>query len=228
MIQWPSKLGGKPKLVGWLNRLLDRCKASEIKNIIGGRLIETSDGKTLIVDPARGGGTPPTRPFPFKIHLSPPDPGLDAAGHLDKDWRTFRVRNGLVGLTGVDFTDEVANPDSSEVPDFDTDIDFLVPASKTVMVYINANGLPLEIHMDASDALPSSPIDISAWSTTTGWDDGKFILLGWIDTLSDVATKVAHVRQLIRADLPEYLQAPACIDDVVVTLRLPARIVPDP
>lgn len=52
MIQWPNKLGGKPKLVNWLNRMLDRCRASELKQVIGGRLIENSDGKTLVIDGA--------------------------------------------------------------------------------------------------------------------------------------------------------------------------------
>ena len=56
MNQWPGKLGGKAKLAGWLNRLVDRSRAGEIKQIIGGRLIETSDGKCLIVEAGAGTG----------------------------------------------------------------------------------------------------------------------------------------------------------------------------
>ncbi len=57
MTQWLSKLGGKRPIVGWLNKLLDCCKASEIRQVIGGRLIEDSSGKTLVIDvPTRTGG----------------------------------------------------------------------------------------------------------------------------------------------------------------------------
>lgn len=50
MIQWPSLLGGKHKLVGWLNKIVKCCKASEIKQVVGeGYLKENSDGKILVI-----------------------------------------------------------------------------------------------------------------------------------------------------------------------------------
>jgi len=61
VIQWPNKVGGRAPLAGWLNRLIDRCRASEIKTVIGGRIIESSDGKTIVIDSVVGGsGAAPT------------------------------------------------------------------------------------------------------------------------------------------------------------------------
>lgn len=48
MAQWPSLLGGKKKLVGWLNRFLEKARSRELKQVIGnGRLVESSDGLTV-------------------------------------------------------------------------------------------------------------------------------------------------------------------------------------
>lgn len=58
MIQFPRKLGGKPKIVSWLNRLLDGVRASEVKGVIGGRLIENSDGKVIVVGDSLSTQTP--------------------------------------------------------------------------------------------------------------------------------------------------------------------------
>jgi len=204
----------------------------------GIRFERTTRGIKPIIAVGRGGGALATPMFPFKIMLSPPNPdftGTDqeiADEHLDKDWRTFRVRDGLMGLEPVDFTDNVGNPDDSTVPpflEFDsldaTSCDFLLPKNSTVLVYIDANGLPLEIHMEDETALPA-PID-PTWSTADGWDDGKYILLGWIDLgLGTNATnRTAAIRQLVRADLPEYFETSVCVGGVWTTIRLPARII---
>jgi hypothetical protein len=58
MIQWPRKLGGKPKIVSWLNRMLDGVRASEVKGVIGGRLIENSDGKVIVFGDSQSTATP--------------------------------------------------------------------------------------------------------------------------------------------------------------------------
>lgn len=61
MTQWPGILGGKHKLVAWLNKIRAGAKASELKQVIGeGRLIENTDGKILVITAGRakgGGGT---------------------------------------------------------------------------------------------------------------------------------------------------------------------------
>lgn len=45
MAQWPGLLGGKKKLVGWLNKFLEKSRSRELKQVTGnGRLIESSDG----------------------------------------------------------------------------------------------------------------------------------------------------------------------------------------
>lgn len=59
MIQWPYKLGGKPKIVSWLNRLLDGVRASEVKGVIGGRLIENSDGKVIVIGDSQAASSGP-------------------------------------------------------------------------------------------------------------------------------------------------------------------------
>ena len=68
MIQWPSLLGGGNRLVGWLNAVLLRCRASEIVQVVGnGRLVETSMGKIIEVYTTRPGtGANPTSGMVFK------------------------------------------------------------------------------------------------------------------------------------------------------------------
>lgn len=48
MAQWPSLLGGRNKLVSWLNKFVEKSRSRELKQVIGnGRLIESSDGLTV-------------------------------------------------------------------------------------------------------------------------------------------------------------------------------------
>lgn len=51
-MRWPSLLGGRSKLVPWLNKLLECAKSCEIKQVIGGKI----DGNTLTIFGASGGG----------------------------------------------------------------------------------------------------------------------------------------------------------------------------
>jgi hypothetical protein len=55
MIRWPRLLGGSHKLVSWLNRLLDSCRAAEVKEVKNGQLVRTTDGLTIICGGVGGG-----------------------------------------------------------------------------------------------------------------------------------------------------------------------------
>lgn len=238
----------------WARNLLRWAAQFELKSCNGGRIIpDANGGYSLVIDGSRGGGVTDTM-FPFKIMLSPPNPAFTgtpteiAAEHAAKDWRTFRVRSGFVGLQEIaaaNSTDGVAYPDTDPPPIFKAAVpnssgtlgldgkptvaggyDFLVRANKgPVFVWIDVTNAPTTaplIYM--SDIAP-----VAGWTFSAGWDSGKRILLGWIDTATgyDVGTGggIAYVRQLVRADLPEYFVTEVCIGGVWKTIRLPARIV---
>ena len=95
MVRWPGKLGGRHKLVGWLNAFLDASRAHQVKQIIGGRLIENSDGKILVVGE---GGPVEELEYPFKIVQS-------------ADWLTYQVRPGWVITTGAPITPTMLDTD---------------------------------------------------------------------------------------------------------------------
>ncbi len=46
----PNPIGGKSKRVSWLNKLRRAILANRIKSVVGGRLIPSSDGYTLVID----------------------------------------------------------------------------------------------------------------------------------------------------------------------------------
>ena len=198
-----------------------------------GTVLKAITAAVVELVPVRVGAVGTTSLLPFQIMLSPPDPSFTgtveeiAAQHAEFDWRTFRVRNGRVGLAMVDNTDGVSYPDSDPAPVFadafqDEDgtassgggYDFTVDMAAHIFVWIDADGTPLNICMSATPP-------VAGWSSTTGWDTGQYILLGWINT----ATNPAHLRQLVRADLPEYFETTVCIGGVDYTIRFPARIV---
>lgn len=152
--------------------------------------------------------------FPFKIYHGPPN---DTAS----DWRTFRVRAGQVGLVGVTGTDDTdTNPDDiTNIPAYDGDIDFVVPdATAIYYVWIDCTD-PATPTIDHSATPPSTPSGFSS-----PWQCGQYILIGKIDTNTYTATKKAVVRQLVRADLPEYLKTITCIEGVEKTIYLPGRL----
>jgi hypothetical protein len=212
-MRWPNKLGGSPRLVGWLNAFLDACRSGEIKTVIGGRIIESSDGKTIVIDSER---TLRQHRFPFQIYQALGNPALTSAQHTDKDWRTFRVRSGWLGRLPVDLTDNVLYPDGDEVPGYSATWDFVLTSGEAyVWVWINAAD-PADPYIEMSETPP-----VGGWNSTTGWDDGYYILLGWVNTETVGSAKV---RQLVRADLLEYFETSVCISGVWTTIRLPARI----
>lgn len=197
MIQWPSKLGGKHKLVGWLNKVLSKCQASEIKAVIGGKLLPSTDGKTLVIDPPPGRPTEPERLYPFKLLKSPRNPDDDPDDSAL--WRTFRVRAGAYGTTPVDFTDGAnKNPDDPASPvtsrEFDAAIDIIVPdATAAFYFWIDATD-PAAPYIDHGAVIPGTGND-DDW-----WNNSGFILLAVI-TISHSPNK-AVVRQYVRDDIP--------------------------
>lgn len=94
MIQWPALLGGKNKLVAWLNKLLRAGRSSELKKVVGpGHLIENTDGKTLVILP-----TPPVGvSYQFRIYQG-------------STWLKMKVATGDLITTGDAF--EPSNPDT--------------------------------------------------------------------------------------------------------------------
>lgn len=85
MTKWPSLLGGTHKIVGWLNKLVVSARASEVKKVIGnGRLIETTDGKTIEI----WNSPPRLDTNPFRIYQS-------------GDWLHYKVTTGWVVRGGV-------------------------------------------------------------------------------------------------------------------------------
>lgn len=88
MIRWPSLLGGKPKIVNWLNRLVLGCRASEVKEVRGnGKLIENTDGKIIIINDAPR----PVDTNPFRIYQS-------------DTWLKYKVTTGKVIAAGDPIT----------------------------------------------------------------------------------------------------------------------------
>jgi len=61
-MNWPNPLSNSTPFGAWMNSLLKKCVSSELKSVIGGKLTETTLGKTLVIDRQVGGGDkwPPT------------------------------------------------------------------------------------------------------------------------------------------------------------------------
>jgi hypothetical protein len=87
MIQWPTLLGGTHKIVPWLNRLRNSCRAAEIKQVVGGYLKPSTDGQCLVIL----GNNSSSITNPFTISQS-------------TDWLTYKVSTGLVVLSGDPIT----------------------------------------------------------------------------------------------------------------------------
>lgn len=87
MIRWPGIIGGTHKLVSWLNRLRAASMQTEIKTVIGGRLIQHSNGRELVIDPSK----PVVLSTPFQIYQA-------------SSWLKFKVRDGRYVGTGNPIT----------------------------------------------------------------------------------------------------------------------------
>lgn len=152
----------------------------------------------LGLGPEKRAGDAPIGLHPFALYRLPIR--LRASPDPTTDWRKFRVRAGrcfgvLVTGTGMD---DVTNPDSEE---YGAATDIEIPSGQAKHFFW------VQYDAGANTAALHHGIDPSAGGWTD-WDDEDHLpassthfLIGWVDTSTDAATKVAHVRQLIRADI---------------------------
>jgi hypothetical protein len=148
------------------------------------------------------GFTPLERPHPFKIYnvptvcLSTVTPATD--------WLRYRVRTGMVGDLDVDGTDEVADPDSDEVPTDGTG-DITVTSGEDQFFFW--------IELSKPSGVFTATIKYGD-PLTNGWadypdTDGRFILIGWVDT-TDTTHKQGKVRQILRTDILQGIDTIDC------------------
>lgn len=49
-MNWPNPLSNATPFGSYINSLLRKCRSSELVSVVGGRLSETTNGKTLVID----------------------------------------------------------------------------------------------------------------------------------------------------------------------------------
>jgi hypothetical protein len=162
------------------------------------RAVFQPGGRTRRLDDSR-------RFFPFKIYRLPAigTPGAD-------DWRKFRVRSARVGVTEVSGTDGAANPDSETLGE---DGEFTAPSGEDLYVvwYEYQPGATPTATLKHSSSPGTGGGDTYSgdWPGYPGPCTTEGIVcrvIGEIDT-SDTSGKVAKVRQILRADEPDWYQA---------------------
>lgn len=148
--------------------------------------------------------------FPFAIYQIPsflrvtPDPATD--------WLKFRIRAGRVMETNADGTDSDfdatpdSDPDSEYIPLGDGDIN--VPTGTAKFWFWleigDDDGTTTAIVRYGPDPTAESYSD--EWETDNPWDiaprpDGSHVPIGWVDTLTNQASRTPIVRQYLRSDL---------------------------
>jgi len=136
-------------------------------------------------------------------------------------WRSFRVRAGNVGEETVSKTDgSIAgstthtDPDSVEVPAFDSNVDFSVESGKKYEVWIDCTDE--DGYLDLSAPL----IDWCELSDSKLPDEWGYLFV-WVGSIdcsgSAVANKQAIVRQIRRSDVA---LTKGCIDDETVDIPI--------
>ncbi|HXT10845.1 MAG TPA: hypothetical protein VN873_04715 [Candidatus Angelobacter sp.] len=133
-------------------------------------------------------------PHPFKIYSIPP--ALRPTSDPATDWLKFRIRAGMVGDMDVNGTDEQNPPDSPDIPLDDLSDEILATAGLDQFFFW--------IELSSPGGVNTATIK-SGDPNTNGWDDypdtdGRFILIGWIDT-TDTTNKQVKVRQIQRTDI---------------------------
>lgn len=138
MIRWPSLLGGKHKLVSWLNRLVIGCRASEVTQVIGsGRLIESTSGKTIEIWNQKTIDS-----NPFRIYQT-------------TDYLHYKVSDGYVVGTGDPIT----------VTGVDTEL-VLTSGVATYWIYLEMTATTAEIKKSATTLTWSSTLIPIGWVDT--------------------------------------------------------------
>jgi len=141
-------------------------------------------------------------PHPFKIYnvpylcLASPDP--------DTDWLTYRVRAGQVGDIVVDGTDDVEDPYGYEIP-LDTGNIVADPGEELYFFWLE---------LSAPGGANTATVKYGSDPNSSGWDDypltdGRFILIGWIDT-TDTVNKQVKTRQILNSDVPQGIDTVDC------------------
>lgn len=69
-MNWPNPLSNSTPFGAWMNSLLKKAVASELKSVVGGKLTETTLGKVLVIDRQAGGGSGWTFPTAIKYDSS--------------------------------------------------------------------------------------------------------------------------------------------------------------
>lgn len=151
----------------------------------------------------RGQVTEGGRLHPFKVYRLPQR--LRAAAGA-ADWRSFRVRSGQVMGVEATGTDGAAAPDGDSYPDV---TDIVVPESVAEFCFwLEDDGAdwvlrwgddPTADSYDGTGTPTWGPSD-NPWTVYPEMD-GTHVLLATVDTSTNVAEKVAVVRQLVRQDL---------------------------
>lgn len=139
--------------------------------------------------------------FPFRIYQLP---FFLRASPDDDDWLKFRVRGGRVGDLEVDDTDGETIPDLDTYPDM-TDI--------VVDTGVDAHYFWIELS-DPSD-VKTATLKNGEDPNSAGWDDfpdtdGRFILIGYVDTATRESEKIAIIRQLLRTDILKGIETFDC------------------
>ena len=190
----PRRPSGTTNEAAFQKRVSDRLERKLIAGP-GVKIQRTARGDIITAESGRSSSIG-TRYFPFKIYLSP------SHDDEDEDWRTFRVRAGSV-LTGgssggvpegpiiPDTTDGVSNPDSSEVPDYDEGIDWIIDSGVTVFWFW------LELVVSDGETLAT----IEGGDTPPTHWNMNYIPIGSVDTNTLADDKIAQVRQFIRTDV---------------------------
>jgi hypothetical protein len=166
----------------------------------------------------------PPEMHPFKIYQIPSI--FRAAGTATADdWRKFRVRGGRIVSTEADGPD-IVGTDEADFPDGP-----LYPNRADVEITVTANVEQYWIWITVADDGLSGLIKHGADPTTNGWDAFPTIdanvPIGWVDTSTQLADKVALVRQLLRTDLVSGggIEMELCTDTGLHTYRVQATLI---
>ncbi len=149
---------------------------------------------------------------PFKIYQMPSE--MRATALPDGEaWRTFRVRGGslFIDVASGTFLDESSNSDGIDQPYYDvfssradgTKVDqstvFEVVCAESTKTYFWIEIVPSDVPVSGNILSGEDP-------TTNGWAswpefDCAHILIGWVDTLSQIDQRLAVVRQVLTEDV---------------------------
>ena len=186
----PKPSQDKSPIWVWLAYLV-QWMTSERVYIQGWNVTQKADGKYFIPPPQKL--SPLIYNFPFRIQKSPPG---GTAGTT-----YYRVRSGTLNLLTCANSDGdpavtgyVTNPDdTTQYPAYSAICDFEV-ASDVITYFWIDNTTPTAPRIDADSTPPGGN---TTWNTTTGWADGNYILVGWINWTS----ATPWIRQIVRTDL---------------------------